>query len=52
MSDKRKKLTAEQVEQIRERREAGEKLKPIAEHFGVSIQQICRIAQGYRWKKG
>lgn len=53
MSDRRKraKLTAEQAEQIRELRRVGETYAKIAGRFGMSAAQICRIVQGYYWKK-
>jgi hypothetical protein len=42
------KLTMGQVAQIRERRASGEKLKKLAKDFGVSEQQVSKIARGER----
>ena len=44
------KLTRANVERIRKRRAAGEKLVPIAEDYGISMQQVSKIARGERWR--
>lgn len=43
------KLTAEQARAIRERRAAGEKVVRLAEEYGVSVDQVRRIAGGKAW---
>lgn len=48
MSDRRTKLTEEQVREIRERRMAGEPLKNIASDLGVSKTCVCQICLGTR----
>lgn len=44
------KLTEKAVREIRRRRAAGERLKTIAEAFGVSDRAVSKIARGDRWK--
>lgn len=43
-------LTAAQVREIRRRRENGEKLKDIAVDYDISINHVCNISKGTRWK--
>lgn len=43
------KLTAQQVTEIRSRRNAGERLKTIAMDFNVTDRTISKIALGHRW---
>ena len=43
------KLTEKAVREIRRRRTAGEKLKPIAEDFGISDRAVSKICRGDRW---
>jgi hypothetical protein len=43
------KLTAAQVEEIRQRRGRGERLKKIATSYGVSDRTVSKIALGHRW---
>jgi hypothetical protein len=43
------KFTREQVEQIKARRAAGERLKALAAEYGVAESCISRIANGVRW---
>lgn len=44
-----RKLSTEQVEEIRKRRKAGELLKNIAADFGISMSHACAITRGYYW---
>lgn len=43
-------LTAEQVCDIYQRRQAGELLRVLATEYGVSISQVHRIATGKSWR--
>lgn len=43
------KLKANQVKEIKRRRESGEKLKTIADDFGISVHHVSNIARGVRW---
>ncbi len=45
------KLDAGQVEEIRRRALAGERLKPLAEEFGVSLPTISQIKNNNAWRK-
>lgn len=45
------KLTAQQVRDIRDKRAAGVKLKPLAQEYGVHISLISQIANGKMWKE-
>jgi len=45
----RAKLTSEQVAEIRGRRAAGEKLKPLSEEFGVHQNTIWWVVRGVTW---
>ena len=48
---KRKRITAEDVDELRSGFESGEPQKRLAERFGISVQQVSNIV-GYRsWKK-
>jgi hypothetical protein len=42
------KLTTEQVQEIRRRRDAGDRIQKVADDFGVSISQVSRIHHGQR----
>lgn len=44
------KLTESQAQQIRSRRMAGEKLRTIAEDFGISLAVVSKIGRGELWK--
>jgi hypothetical protein len=44
------KLNADDVRDIRRRREAGEELKPIAARFGVSFSQVHAICTRQSWR--
>lgn len=44
------KLTQDQVEEIRRRANSGERLKPLAEEFGVSQPTISQIKNGNIWR--
>ena len=48
--DRRRKLTAEQVEQIRKLR-PGRTFKSIAEEYRISIGYVFKIIDGSAWKK-
>ena len=43
------KLTEEDVLAIRELRELGQPLKPIARFFGISVQQVCNLSKRRCW---
>ena len=43
------KLTAEQVAEIRIRRKSGERLKTIAQDYGITDRAVSKIALGQRW---
>ncbi|MFF4347542.1 HNH endonuclease signature motif containing protein [Streptomyces sp. NPDC001530] len=43
------KLSAAQVQQIRQRQQAGEQQQLLATEYGVSKAQVCRIVSGKRW---
>lgn len=43
------KLTPEQVQEIRRRRQAGERLLAIAADYGIAFQQVSKIARRTRW---
>lgn len=43
------KLTKTQIVDIRKRRSAGEKLKTIADSYGISVTHTCQITKGKRW---
>jgi hypothetical protein len=47
----RAKLTDQDVQRIRERRERGETLASIAADFAVSVANIHHIVSGYTWRK-
>lgn len=43
------KLTRPQVDEIRRRRAAGEKLRSISDDFGVSQGHVCSLSKGLFW---
>lgn len=45
------KVSAEQVVEIRARRAAGERLRVLADEFGVAESAICNIARGNTWDR-
>lgn len=47
----RAKLTAEQVQEIRERRARGELLRTLAAHFGVSESTVSEAANNQTWRE-
>jgi hypothetical protein len=51
MSDRRCKLTLNQVAQIRRRSGAGEPTLQIAKKFRITRQHVWRIVMGWQWKK-
>jgi hypothetical protein len=46
----RKVITEQDVLKIKERRAAGEELKPIAADYGITIQTVSKIVRGERYK--
>jgi Mor family transcriptional regulator len=51
MSDRRRKLTEQQVAEIRAKREQGAKMPALARQYQVSTTAIWLIIKGYGWKK-
>jgi hypothetical protein len=48
LANGRAKLSAEQIAEIRARRDAGEQLRPIADDYGVSASYLSRVVRGER----
>src|SRR5699024_8997297 len=48
--DKRKKVTAEQVIEIREKRETGQSINSLAKEYGMSYSGMYWIVKGNTWK--
>lgn len=44
------KLTYEQILELRERREAGEKVHVLAAYFGINPSTVSKIVKGKRWQ--
>jgi hypothetical protein len=47
----KRRLTVEQVSQIRQQSDSGRPKAQIAKQFGISRQHVWYIVTGWRWKK-
>lgn len=47
----RAKLTAKEVETIRDRRRRGERVEQLSLEYGISPRQVYRVASGDSWRK-
>lgn len=45
-----RKITPEQVQEIRQRRKDGELLRDLSAEYGISMSQVSRIATNNRWQ--